>query len=289
MNASGAAPASADSIIDPLPNHNGQAMHRANNYSELLHRYGALAGADGVRLVRYNLLERGLDLVKLELASSDNPRYTVAMYSGTHGDEPAPVHAVLQFLEDGRWRAWPEVHFKVMPCVNPTGFDLGTRENVDGKDVNRTFKLGDSPESRVGIEMIGTEPLDMWIDAHEDPVEDGFYCFSQLPNAWSDALVDAVGQHGPIFAKPEVDEMPVSRGVVFRSEDEDDADVPEDVSEYMRERENWPLPFYVMVNLARLGVTLETPGVIDLEARIRMQLAGFDVLLDLLTGRLKTP
>ena len=260
-------------------------MSRARDYQELFQRYLALQGAPGVRLIRHNLLERGLDLVRLELASAPDPQFTVAMYSGTHGDEPAPVHAVLQFLEEERWRAWPQVRFKVMPCINPTGFDLGTRENIDGQDVNRTFKLGDSPESRVGTEMIGREPLDMWIDAHEDPVEDGFYCFSQLPNPLSDALVAEVGQHGPIFSKPEVDEMPVVGGVVHRSDDEDDAALTEEIEDWVRERENWPLPFYVMVNLARLGVTLETPGVIDLEARIRMQLAGFDILLDLLCGR----
>ena len=260
-------------------------MPRARSYQELFQRYLALQGAPGVRLIRHNLLERGLDLVRLELASSPDPQLTVAMYSGTHGDEPAPVHAVLQFLEEERWRAWPQVRFKVMPCINPTGFDLGIRENVDGQDVNRTFKLGDSPESRVGTEMIGSEPLDMWIDAHEDPVEDGFYCFSQLPNLWSDALVAEVGRHGPIFSKPEVDEMPVSGGVVHRNDDEEDGALTEEIEEWVRERQNWPLPFYVMVNLARLGVTLETPGVIDLEARIRMQLAGFDILLDLLCGR----
>ncbi len=245
-----------------------------------------MAGEDGVRIVRHNLLERGLDLIRLELASKPDARFTVAMYSGTHGDEPAPVHAVLQFLEEGRWRAWPEIRFKMMPCVNPTGFDLGTRENIDGQDVNRTFKLGDSPESRVGIEMIGTEPLDLWIDAHEDPVEDGFYCFAQLPNAWSDALVAAVGRHGPIFSKPEVDEMPVTGGIVHRSDDDEEEE--EEDSDYFRNRTNWPLPYYVMINLADRGVTLETPGVIDLEPRIQMQLAGFKVLLDLLTGRSAT-
>ena len=260
-------------------------MSHARSYHELFQRYLALQGAPGVRLIRHNLLERGLDLVRLELASSPDPRFTVGIYAGTHGDEPAPVHAVLQFLEEERWRSWPQVRFKVMPCINPTGFDLGIRENADGQDVNRTFKLGDSPESRVGIEMLGSQPLDLWIDAHEDPVEDGFYCFSQLSNAWSDALVAEVGRHGPIFAKPEVDGLPVSGGVVHRSEDEEDSALAEEIEEWVRERTTWPLPFYVMLKLARLGVTLETPGVIHLEARIRMQLAGYDILLDLLCGR----
>ncbi len=259
-------------------------MQRAKNYAQLLPRYEALADQCGVEIIRHRLPERNLDLVRLVLRSVEDPAYTVGMYAGTHGDEPAPVHAVLQFLEEERWRKWPQIRFKVMPCVNPTGFDLGTRENVDGQDVNRTFKLGDSPESRVGMVMIGSDPLDMWIDAHEDPVEDGFYCFANIANAWSDVLVAAVGREGPIFAKPEVDEMPVDRGVVYRSDDdEEDDDEPED---YFRERSTWPLPFYVMTNLPSPGVTLETPGVIDLEQRIRMQLAGFDALLDLLTGRI---
>ena len=60
---------------------------------------------------------------------------------------------------------------------------------------------------------------------------------------------------------------------MHRSDDEQDGALTEEIEEWVRERQNWPLPFYVMVNLARVGVTLETPGVIDLEARIRMQRA----------------
>ena len=261
-------------------------MPRVTNYAALLARYEALEGPPGIAIHRHRLPERQLDLIRLELRSGNDPRYLVGLYSGTHGDEPAPVHAVLQFLEEQRWRNWPEIRFKVLPCVNPTGFDLGTRENVDGQDVNRTFKLGDSPESRLGLEMIGQERLDLWIDAHEDPVEDGFYCFTSMPNAWSDVLVAAVAREGPIFSKPEVDEMPVDRGVVHRSDDDEDEETPEEIAEYMRDRENWPLPFYVMTNLSDRGVTLETPGVIELETRIRMQLAGFDAMLGLLTGRI---
>lgn len=253
---------------------------RPKSYAQLMPRYEQLGLRPGVKIERFQVPDRSHQLLGFTLESAGGAEFTVGLSAGAHGDEPAPVHATLQFLEEERWRQWPNVKMKVLPCINPTGFDLGTRENDQGQDVNRTFKWGNSPESLATMVLIGLEPTDLWIDAHEDPVEDGFYCFSRLPQEWEPRLVAAVIAKGPIYPRPEVDEMTVLNGVVAH-----DSDRPHGWRRRMRSRNTWGLSGHIQAQISERSVTLETPGVIDLDTRVEMQLAAYSELLNLVTGR----
>ncbi len=258
---------------------------RPSNYAQLLARYERIAAQEGVAISRYRLPGRSIELVQLILTTDGLPRFSVALDAGTHGDEPAPVYATLQFLEEERWRRWDGLKMRVLPCVNPTGFDLGTRENDQGQDVNRTFKLANSPEALAVMVLAGLEPVDLWIDAHEDPVEEGFYCFSRLDPAWDQPLVAAVAKKGPIFAKPEVDEMQVRDGIVVF-----DAQRQLIWRRSRERRDTWGLSGHIAVQqITQRSVTLETPGVIELETRIEMQMAAYDCLLQLAAQRRRRP
>ena len=68
------------------------------------------------------------------------PRVRVLLNGGTHGDEPAGVEALLRFLEQRRYEAWPEIAFTLIPCLNPWGFVRGIREGPAGHDLNRAFR-----------------------------------------------------------------------------------------------------------------------------------------------------
>lgn len=254
-------------------------MARPVKYAQLLARYERLATLPGVTISRFRIPDRSIELVGLTLVSQGPIKHTVGLSAGSHGDEPAPVHATLQFLEEERWRAWPNLEMRVLPCVNPTGFDLGTRENAKGQDVNRTFKLGNSPEALAALVLIGVEPTDLWIDAHEDPVEDGFYCFSRLPSAWDPRLVAAVAREGPIYPREEVDEMKVENGIVALNRARRLAR-----QQRSRETDQWGLSTHVEAQISPRSVTLETPGVIDLDTRVNMQLAAYTELLNLVSG-----
>lgn len=61
----------------------------------------------------------------------------VLITGGVHGDEPAGVEAVLQFLEQSVADYVRHFHFVVIPCVNPSGYEANTRDNGSGEDINR--------------------------------------------------------------------------------------------------------------------------------------------------------
>ena len=71
---------------------------------------------------------------------------TVYVNGGTHGDEPSGTEAVLRFLE-GRVDRWTDrFRFDVIPCLNPSGYEAGTRENSGGVDLNWAYSRTDLPE-----------------------------------------------------------------------------------------------------------------------------------------------
>jgi len=64
----------------------------------------------------------------------------VLLSAGIHGEEPAGVYALLNFLESGIHDFLGAYRFLVFPCVNPFGFEYGVRLNPAGFDVNRNFR-----------------------------------------------------------------------------------------------------------------------------------------------------
>ena len=61
----------------------------------------------------------------------DSTKPTVFISAGIHGDEPAGVHAAVQFLNHGLPEYADRFNFVVMPCLNPDGFDTQTHNSFN--------------------------------------------------------------------------------------------------------------------------------------------------------------
>jgi hypothetical protein len=110
----------------------------------------------------------------------EEPPLKLAIFAGLHGDEPAGVHALidfLRFMEDNPFlgRAF---HLYIYPLCNPTGYEDGTREARSGKDLNREF-WRDSPEPEVTIleRELAARSFHGIIALHSDDTSDGLYGF----------------------------------------------------------------------------------------------------------------
>ena len=110
----------------------------------------------------------------------------VFLSGGTHGDEPAGVEALLQFLEQRRYEAWPEIAFTLIPCLNPWGYVRDTREGPAGHDLNRAFRRASSatPEVSAIKRVLSRRQLTCSMDCHEDCDAEGFYAY-ELPEVSS--------------------------------------------------------------------------------------------------------
>ena len=128
-----------------------------------------------LRRLRYGSHNYPLLLVQYPAVfDADNP--TVLLTAGMHaGNEPAGVYAVMKFLEKETEHFADRLNMCFLPCMNPSGFEAGTRLTMNGVDLNREFgKASRQPEIRALEEWLKYFPRQfrLVMDLHEnDPDE----------------------------------------------------------------------------------------------------------------------
>ncbi len=164
-----------------------------HNYDDLQARWKALRAAREIAVREVACIGAPRTLLCADFGSAEAA--VVALAAGVHGDEPAGPWALLSLVEDGdldsryAYRAWP--------CTNPSGYRIGTRENADGDDVNRSFgRGGQTPEARAIVTANRDRKFALSIDLHEDCDADGFYCYEYGAGDVCRSVVEAVAAAG---------------------------------------------------------------------------------------------
>lgn len=109
-------------------------------------------------------------------------RHRFGIFAGIHGDEPAGILGLMDFLRE--LDETPEIgrNFElwVYPVCNPGGYLAGSRESRSGKDLNREF-WRDSAEREVQLleQEIALRRFDGIIALHSDDSSPGFYGFAR--------------------------------------------------------------------------------------------------------------
>jgi len=239
-----------------------------SNHTELIKRVTSVVNANPMSLTEIEIPNRNASLFKVDIPASNSACARVGLFTGVHGDEPAAIASILAFLEQRKWTEFPNFEFVVYPCINPTGFDLGIRENIDSQDINRSFTGKGTPESLTVRKSVGKQKFDLWIDAHEDPEETGYYMYPLFSDeSWGPQIVKQVSTVGPINSKPVIDDRDVKDGLVSLPS-------RQELSAFMKTTDQWPLGLYAYSALGQNGMTTETPGQIDFDIRVQMQLSA---------------
>lgn len=124
-------------------------------------RYGEVADSGG--------LLRPLWVWRFEPASPQSRPRRLLVTAGLHGDEPAPVLALLGWLE--RTAGAPpqgplELH--VIPAASPRSLARRHRYSPEGLDPNRDWSRQELPETRALAAYIRSQgPFDLVLDLHE--------------------------------------------------------------------------------------------------------------------------
>jgi protein MpaA len=123
-------------------------------------------------------------------SSERNPENPwVFLVAGVHGDEPAGVLGLKDFLEQGDWSWLEHWNVLVIPVANPWGWVYNRRSNGQGLDLNRDFsgKNTQSPEAKLILEWLGTRKPDLVLDLHES-ISQAYYFY--VYNSEGRALVE---------------------------------------------------------------------------------------------------
>jgi murein peptide amidase A len=214
----------------------------------------------------------GFDLTALHRppppTPSPQPSNKIYLSTGIHGDEPAGPLAALRLLQEDRWPVNAELWF--CPCLNPPGFVKNRRENADGIDLNRDYRNPQTAEVRAHIAWLERQPsLDLYLCLHEDWESHGFYLYEQNPDAkpsLAEKMIKAVKTVCPIDLSEVIEDRPAQGGIIRPNLDP-------------RTRPQWAEAFYLIMNKARQGYTLEAPSDFPLETRVNALVAGVNAAL----------
>ena len=114
---------------------------------------------------------------QIRLTSSADVPKRILITGGVHGDEPAGVEAVLQFLARDNTTLLKKFSFLVIPCINPYGYVHNTRETRGGVDINRAFEAEEVAEVALVKKALADTQFSLAIDFHEDYDATGFYIY----------------------------------------------------------------------------------------------------------------
>ena len=96
------------------------------------------------------------EIVAARLPGTDGAQAPLLLMAGIHGNEPASVAAVLDFIDCGGTGGGP---VWVVPALNPDGLLINTKDSANGIDLNRNFPARNwRPDHPTGYHP-GTAPL----------------------------------------------------------------------------------------------------------------------------------
>ncbi len=229
---------------------------------DLINRIRKAAAVEGFKARTFGCTANHELVVLTRPGEPDGPHIYIS--TGIHGDEQAGPEAIFRLLEDSA--CLPRATWTIFPLLNPEGFDRNTRENADGLDLNRDYLHPTARESiahRAVIDELG--PVDLTFALHEDWEATGFYLYelnSTGKAGIAQATLRSAAGVGPIDFSETIDGHPAQNGLI-RAPDSTFAD-----------RDDWPEQIYLYKRSSKLCYTFETPSGIDLETRVRMQVAA---------------
>ena len=173
----------------------------ARHFEDIVARLKASLNPEG-ELTAVDTLSRGncdYPLIKI-VVGKGNPR-RVLISGGIHGDEPAGVETICAFLENKLYINFLKVwEFTLLPCINPSGFEAGTRHNQDDIDLNRKFKEDQVPREVAFVKSILDQPYHLDLELHEDVDSSGYYLYQK--DQATELSIPGTGYSGPGGTNP---------------------------------------------------------------------------------------
>ncbi|MFQ5597761.1 MAG: M14 family metallocarboxypeptidase [Nitrospiria bacterium] len=214
---------------------------------------------------------------------SGRGKKTVCLSAGIHGDEPAGVEAVLQWMAElGKDKALLEgFQFTLFPCINPVGYEHDMRQNGSRIDLNREFDK-DAPQSEIRLlkAAVAGRRFDFSYECHEDVDAPGYYLYEMSRNGRKGIgreIIRDVQSICPIHTAEIIEEMPARMGYIHASDM-----LPAVFWERIKRRGGWPQTVYFSENGTGICITAETPTRLEMARRVRAHLAAIETALNLI-------
>ena len=158
-----------------------------------------------------------------------------------------------------------------MPCINPYGYEYGTRENYQKKDLNRLFKCEKPPKEVKFAQSIFDSKFELTLELHEDDESHGYYLYQKERNQKYEELglniLQSIKAIIPINKNNEIDGSKAKRGIINNNQD-------------LVKMDWWPMALYGFIKGAEISLTLEAPSQYNISTRVEAHLTAITTALD---------
>lgn len=258
-----------------------QTPPRRSVAQDIVRAVQALRGIKVASLAEVRYEDRRFPLLLIESAATPagNELPAVLISGGVHGDEPAGVHAALEFLRYDLPRFSEMFRLFVLPCVNPSGYEADTLETVNGVNLNRCFgRNSNAPEVRAVESWLAHSGLQFRVtfDLHEVPPQYTGEGFVESDNPTATYLYETVTDGSERIGGRMIGTLPADVEVCDWPEIYNDINTGGVVSypEACRNvvyAERTSLDAYLNGRFTRHSFTTETPTGWDLDKRVAVQ------------------
>lgn len=233
-----------------------------------------IARADGYPIFRLSNEGAGKGRDDARAAIDGAPALLIT--AGVHGEEPAAVVGLCRWLLERSERWTNALRFAVFPCINPWGFERGIRFAANGKDLNRQF---DAPEHPAAVafckylEACG-ERFPLFMDLHEDCDFEAMYLYELIDPSLRQPGVATLGRRildrssrsVALYSGP-VEALEATEGMISSSDFDREA-----ASEFR----GAPIALYAFAHFVPHVITVETPGLLDIDVRANLHVEALD-------------
>ena len=148
-------------------------------YTPLVRRVRSAVSEDReARLCLHEITAAGRTYEFMRVVLGSGAPRRVLLSAGIHGDEPAGVEALCEWLETRAYvkflQRWD---ITMLPCINPWGYEHGTRENGEGRDLNREFNSSHPPQEVLFVQSVLQQRFDLSLELHADEDSSGYYLY----------------------------------------------------------------------------------------------------------------
>jgi len=241
-------------------------IKKVHNFNSVINRLKNISIYPGsIETIKTYQTSAGLyPLIKIVLGKGNSLRALIS--AGIHGDEPGGIESILNFLKNSEYLYYiNEWEITLLPCLNPYGYEFGTRTNHQGKDLNRLFKLKNPPLEVIFAQSILETDFKLIIDLHEDNESHGYYLYQTgLCNKYEKIgleILNSLEGIMPINLETEIAGSQAHQGVIGKELE-------------ILSMDWWPMALYGLSKGTQMCLTLETSSLFDMETRVHAHLTA---------------